>query len=127
MGFLLLPSPAASAPRGSALKATGDSNPPRARDLHDPFPAVGVVIGALCKSADATVLDLAAGVTLFSWRLRATPVGTMCTTEYSINRLVHGMSEQDVTPLMGVPDSVDPCGSIGGKPNGFVREYPYSS
>jgi hypothetical protein len=47
--------------------------------------------------------------------------------EYSINRLVHGMSEQDVSRLMGAPDSVGPCGSIGGKPNGFVREYLYSS
>jgi hypothetical protein len=45
--------------------------------------------------------------------------------EQRFERVTQGMEQQQVRSVLGKPDSVGPCGKLGGVPDGCVLEYLY--
>jgi hypothetical protein len=45
--------------------------------------------------------------------------------ERRFEKVARGMGQQQVRSVLGKPDSVGPCGELGGIPDGCAREYLY--
>jgi hypothetical protein len=71
-------------------------------------------------------------LTLFTVLLIASAIWSYCFVRdrnlaRNFKRISSGMTEEQVAKTMGGPSAIEACGSLGGSPNGCVREYRYNT